>query len=467
MNSLRIFLTHWVFVLLGCILCPPAQGQAVSQIAAGYGHSLFLKSDGSLWGMGWNWAGQLGDGTTNSSATNNVLCPERIVPGNVVAIAAGVDHRLFIKSDGSLWAMGYNAEGQVGDGTTISRRRPVQIAPSEVIAIAAGGFHSLFLKADGSLWAMGWNASGQLGDGTTTDRYLPVQIVSSNVTPIAAGYQHSLFLKSGASLWVMGDNNGYQLGDGTTDSGQFYTNRPECIVTNGVIAVAGGDQHSLFLKADGSLWAMGANDYGQLGDGTTDSGTYVTNRPEQIVSSNVVGIAAGAYHSLFIKSGGSLWGMGGRSVGELGDGKPPPPYYTNSPEKIIPSGVASIAAGYAHSLLLKSDGSFWGTGFNYDGQLGDGTTTDRHSPIPIVPDAPVPVILDWSISGKDVILHATNGIAGGTYYVLTSPNVGLPFGQWALVATGMSAANGAFTLTAANVFASSDSQRFFVFQLLR
>src|SRR2546426_4296381 len=307
MNQLKTILVTWGFCLLNLALCPLALGQPVTRVVAGYGHSLFQRSDGSLWGMGWNWAGQLGDGTTNSSATNDIVWPERIISDNVVAIAAGTEHSLFLKSDGSLWTMGYNAEGQLGDGTTSNRSSPVKIISEKVTAIAAGGFHSLFLKSDSSLWAMGLNASGQLGDGTTSDRHSPVKVVSTNVVAIAAGFEHSLLIRSDGSLWVMGDNNGYQLGDGTTDSGNFYTNRPEQIVSNGVIAIAGGGQHSLFLKSDGSLWAMGANDYGQLGDGTTDSGTYVTNRPEQIVSSNVVAIAAGAYHSLFIKSDGSLW----------------------------------------------------------------------------------------------------------------------------------------------------------------
>ena len=462
MNSVKTILTTWGFYLLSSALCPLAFSQAVSKIAAGYGHSLFQESDGSLWGMGWNWAGQLGDGTTN-----DMVWPERIISSNVVSIAAGSFHSLFLKSDGSLWAMGYNASGQLGDGTTTNRPNPVQIVSSNVTTIAAGGFHSLFLKSDNSLWAMGWNASGQLGDGSTSNHYSPVQILSNDVVAVASGSKHSLFLKSDGSLWVMGDNNGYQLGDGTTNSGNFYTNRPEQIVSGNVVAIAGGDQHSLFLKSDGSLWAMGANDYGQLGDGTTDSGTYVTNRPEQIVSSNVIAIAAGANHSLFIKSDSSLWGMGGRSVGELGDGTSPPPYYTNSPEQIVFSGVVAIAAGYAHSQFLKSDGSLWAMGFNYDGQLGDGTKTDRHSPVPIVPDPPVPLILGWNFSGTDLRLYATNGLAGGTYYVLMSTSVAVPLSQWAQAATSVPVANGNFSLTASNAFAPNVSQRFYTLQLLR
>jgi hypothetical protein len=141
-----------------------------------------------------------------------------------------------------------------------------------------------------------------------------------------------------------------------------------------VTAVAAGDYHSLFLKSDGSLWAMGRNDNGQLGDGS-----YSTNAPngvslpEQIVAGNVTAIAAGTYHSLFLKRDGSLWGMGLGGWGQLGDGFTNAPYATNVPQQIVASGVRAIAAGHLHSLFLKTDGSLWGMGDNEYGQLGDGT----------------------------------------------------------------------------------------------
>ena len=121
--------------------------------------------------MGNNHVGQLGDppiGTTNS--------PDLIVASNVTAIAAGGSHSLFLKSNGSLWAMGDNAYGQLGNGTYNNTNRPVQIMASNVTAIAAGYGHSLFLKSDGSLWGMGDNLHGQLGDGTYNSTNLPVQI---------------------------------------------------------------------------------------------------------------------------------------------------------------------------------------------------------------------------------------------------------------------------------------------------
>ncbi len=225
--------------------------------------------------MGYNNRGQLGDGTYNDTDR-----PEQIVAGGVMAIAPGGDHSLFLKSDGSLWAMGDNDDGELGDGTYNNANRPEQIVAGGVTAIAAGEDHSLFLKSDGSLWAMGYNANGELGNGTYNRTNRPEQILASGVTAVAAGGFHSLFLKSDGSLWAMGDNHDGQLGDGTYSTNAPYgTNRPEQIVASGVTAIAEGGGHGLFLKSDGSLWAMGRNTDGELGDCTYSN----TNRPERIV----------------------------------------------------------------------------------------------------------------------------------------------------------------------------------------
>lgn len=123
-------------------------------------------------------------------------------------------------------------------------------------------------------------AFASCGDGTTNSTDLPEQIVASNVTAIAGGRYHSLFLKRDGSLWAMGDNSDGELGDGTFGGTLGYTNRPEQILASNVTAIAGGRYHSLFLKSDGSLWAMGYNPDGELGDGTFSN----TNRPEQILA---------------------------------------------------------------------------------------------------------------------------------------------------------------------------------------
>ena len=301
-------------------------------VAAGGYHSLFFMSH-ALWGMGTNGSGQLGDGTTA-----NHYVPEQIFSvgtrGSFTGIAGGLSHSLFgtllnLGTSGGFWVMGNNTDGQLGDGTTTKQITPEEIesaSPGSAVTAVAGGWnHSLFIKPDGSLWAMGYNGFGQLGDGTSTERHTPVQIVSSGVTAIAAGDNHSLFIKSDGSLWAMGYNSNGQLGDGTTTNSHI----PVQIVPSNVVAVAGGHFHSLFIKSDGSLWAMGYNGFGELGDGTTTD----RHLPVLIVASNVVAVAAGGPHSLFIKSDGSLWAMGDNHLGQLGDGT-----YTNhlSPVRIVP-----------------------------------------------------------------------------------------------------------------------------------
>ena len=429
---------------VACLLCAAmlqaatSGGQPVTKTAGGGSHSLFLESDGSLWAMGYNYYGQLGDGTTDGGnyETNR---PEQIVANNVTAIAAGGNFSLFLKSDGSLWAMGKNNNGELGDGTYNNTNRPEQIVASNVTAIAAGSDHSLFLKSGGSLWAMGYNYNGQLGDGTYNNTNRPEQIVASNVTAIAAGGNHSLFLKSNGSLWAMGYNNWGQLGDGTYNN----TNRPEQIMATNVTAIAAGAGHSLFLKKDGTLWGMGWNFYGQLGDGTYGVG-YPNNgisRPEQtalILATNVAAIAAGGDHSLILKSDGSLWAMGYNNWGQLGDGTTDGGYYeTNLPEQIVASNVTAIAGANYHTLFLKSDGSLWAMGYDNYGQLGDGTFNQVNHPKLIVTSLGYNRIYDQPLTGIKMRL-SYGGIAGASYALDRSTSLSPP--NWIPQATNSASA---------------------------
>jgi len=280
------------------------------------------------------------------------------------------------------------------------------------------------------------------------------------VTNIATGClaEHSLFLKSNGSLWAMGKNYYGALGDGTYGAG---TNRSEQIVTGGVTAIAVGGNHTLFLKSAGSLWATGDNRYDQLGDGTTNN----VNLPEQIVANGVTAISAGGWHSLFLKSDGSLWGMGYNDYGQLGDGTT---YSTSRPEQIVASGVVAIAAGGYHSLFLKSDGSLWGMGINYSGELGDGFV-DSSSPWGIlVPEqilpSPQPVLKNALSSLTNLQFIATCGF-GGNYYLLGSANLTLPLNQWTPLLTNsinMRGTNNFFAILTNAV--NSGGQQFYILQ---
>jgi len=151
---------------------------ATPHIAAGGHHTVSLKSDGTVWAWGYNGYGQLGDGTYTDSS------PPVQVYGlsGVTAIAAGYYHTVSLKSDGTVWAWGSNDGGQLGDGTTTQRATPVQvIGMSGITTIAAGYWHTVSLKSDGTVWAWGSNGDGELGDGTTTDRYTPVQVRGLNL----------------------------------------------------------------------------------------------------------------------------------------------------------------------------------------------------------------------------------------------------------------------------------------------
>ncbi len=309
---------------------PVQTATGVAAVAAGYAHTLFVKTDGTLWAMGLNSSGQLGDGSFTNRTT-----PVLIATG-VASVAAGYAHTLFVKTDGTLWATGLNSSGQLGDGSTANRTTPVQIATGAA-AVAVGGAHTLFVKTDGSLWATGYNISGQLGDGSTTSRSTPVQI-ATGVAAVSAGYWHTLFVKTDGTLWAMGINTYGQLGNGSTT-----TRSTPVQSATGVASVSAGDFHTLFAKTDGTLWAMGLNSSGQLGDGST------ANRSTPVQSAiGVASVSAGATHTLFVKTDGSLWAMGLNSSGQLGDGTTT----TRTTPVPIASGIVAAAAGGSHSLIL-------------------------------------------------------------------------------------------------------------------
>jgi RHS repeat-associated protein len=353
--------------------------QITPSVAYGYDRLYRLTSEGGVntntadsWG--YNSEGELGENTTTQR--NNPV--QVLGPGGVgtlvgvTGVSGGQWHSLAVKDDGTAWAWGRNSEGQLGaatsgtcpfgQGTIACSKTPLQVtgpggsgALTNVIAVAGGGSHSLALKGDGTVWAWGWNEFGELGDNTTTRRDAPVQV----------------------------------LGPGGTG------------VLTGVVAIAAGVYHSMALKADGTVWTWGRNDYSQLGDNVFSGNIGIPSFvPVQVlgpggtgVLTGVTAIAAGSNHNLARKSDGTVWAWGDNTYGELGASSGHTTC-SNAPCSRVPiqvlvskntplTSVQGVAAGSLHSLAVKADGTVWAWGLNGSGQLGDNTITNRANPVQV------------------------------------------------------------------------------------
>jgi len=352
-------------------------------LAGAYGHTLVLKSDGTVYATGFNAGGQLGNGTNVSRST-----PVKVSGlDSVTAVAAASSHSLALKSDGTVWAWGSNNSGQVGDGTTTHRNTPVQVTGlTSVTAISAGSYgHSLALKSDGTVWAWGQNEYYQLGDGTSMNSSTPVQVIGlSGVTAIAGGRQFSLALKDDGTVWAWGHSFQCDRMGGDIDTAIDDFSPAMVPGLSGVTAVAAGYDHALALKSDGTVWAWGWNGDGQLGDGTYNWRTRVPLVVRASGLSGVTAIAAGSSLSLALKNDGTVWAWGDNYQRQLGDGTIGlfVPARSNVPVRVKNlDGVAAIESGNTYGLAIKNDGTVWGWGSNNDGELGSiSIFTPVHTP---------------------------------------------------------------------------------------
>ncbi len=350
--------------------------------ATGSWHNLAIKTDGSLWAWGGNASGQLGDATTVDKDE-----PVEIMDG-VVSVAAGEHFSCAIKNDGSLWTWGDNSTGQLGDGTRKNKHTPIKIM-DDVSFVSAGSQRAFAIKTDGSLWAWGYNNDGCLGDGTTEAKLSPIKLmddVSCVVTAkewyIEPEFDCAFAIKTDGTLWAWGENSNGRLGDGTRENKLVPVK-----ITDGVISVSSRYDHTLAIKTDGSLWAWGRNGVGQLGDGTNEA-KYT---PIKIMA-EVSSATAGDCSSYAIKTDGTLWGWGS--------------YYVSSgsvlkPEKLLDD-VAAVSTGAEHALAIKTDGTLWAWGGNTFRELGDGTYQKRYRPVEVFDEVVYTAAQNWeSIAVKE------------------------------------------------------------------
>jgi alpha-tubulin suppressor-like RCC1 family protein len=405
---------------------------SIAQIAAGGSHTLAVnRPGGRLFAWGSNWAGQVGN-ATNTDA----LSPVSIIGSGVRSIAGGGSHSLAIMADGTMRAWGDDSSGQLGDDAPlVSKNVPVPVSGiSDAFQVSAGWLHTLLLRSNGQVWSWGNDQYGQLGNGDALTANLALPTNTGYLGwRVTAGYRHSLLWWYGGATYIAGDNTYGQClvdpaGTPSRSSFTYVTNhqaRPQAMVGgiglhtvmikadgsllgwgyNGLgglgngttatvqstavepivgwsldhpVAVDAGTRHSVMLKADGTVWTWGADDQGQLGD---DAALGNKASPVQVSGlTNVIEIAAGGYHTLALRSDGTVWSWGRDDVGQLGNDAS----LANQPVPVQVSGSSltrGIAAGALHSHRITYTGAVLGWGFNGYGQLGTNTTTNAPTPV--------------------------------------------------------------------------------------
>jgi alpha-tubulin suppressor-like RCC1 family protein len=375
-------------------------------IAMGYQHSVVIR-DGNLWTWGANGRGQLGNDTYSGLGTDNdswtPICIS--TSGDWASVYAGADSSMALKRDGTLWVWGGNNFGQAGDGTVNSgsgvpgRTKPTQVGEdNDWVIVSMGETSIMAIKKNGTLWTWGSNSAGQLGLGFNNDagddtksEYRPTQVgtdndwVAVNVSPCSS---HVVAIKFDGSLYAWGRGDSGELGHGGSGTGGGSggnTNPNRRLVPtragedNDWAAAAAGLYFTVAIKKDGSGWASGANNSDRLGLGYNSPAQdpYIPVLTSIGDETDFKSVSSG-YNTMAIKTDGSLWGWGVAGF-TIGDGVNES---RNTPVRI---GEANdwadvVVNGYYATIAVKTDGSIWTWGRGLRGVLGDGTTENSNVP---------------------------------------------------------------------------------------
>ena len=295
--------------------------------------------------------------------------------GDIKKIACGIAHAVVLKSDGSLWSCGYNNDGELGLGDTTTVRTFTQVTTNidnDVIDIDCGDYHTVAIKKDGTVWVTGDNQYSQLGISSVSHvtEFTQISDVNENVVTnaiqVGCGHYTTMIVKKDGTLWGVGYDGVGSLGMGTADT-KYRLTQVTNNINKDVKKVFCGDQHTIILKTDNSVWSTGRNLNGQLGLGHTTDTTVFTKAEE-----NVKEVACGKYFTFIIKNDGTVWSCGRTDYNQTGHDTQMTVFSKNDIKD-----AKKVACGDYHTMIVKKDGTLWAIGDNYNGQLGTGDQSER------------------------------------------------------------------------------------------
>ena len=361
----------------------------VVQVSAGDRHSVALRSSGAIYSWS-DWIrpdlnARAGAGQNDFSAGAAVRA--RNVDNTpflgIASVSAGTTHSALVKTDGTVWTWGDANRADlvwcpIGDGSCLTRFYPTQVKDASgvpftgVKQVVAASYYSVAVKTDGTVWSWGTNRVGTLGDGSTTGRLNPVQVTDpttggffTGATAVAANIDHAMALKSDGTVYAWGNNADGEIGDGSTSSGTSVPKRVEVtagVPLSGIIAIAAGERHSVALKSDGTVYAWGYNTNGALGDGTTTNRLRATVMHDTAGNpvTNVAAIAAGQNFTILLLKDGTLLATGQNDIGQLGDNSTAASQINPVPVRdaagAVFGSVVAISSYHQHTVVYRNDG---------------------------------------------------------------------------------------------------------------
>jgi len=356
-------------------ITPPPAGLTFAAVSAGGDHTCGVTTSGAAYCWGVNSYGELGDGTIDTTRTTPVLVSGGL---SFAAVDAGANHTCGVTTSGVAYCWGDNSYGQLGDGTMTDRATPELVSGGLSFAVVnAERDHTCGVTTSGVAYCWGWNFFGQLGDGTTTDRTTPGLVSGTRAfTTISAGNQHTCGVTTSGVAYCWGDNGSGQLGDGTT------TDRTTPGLVSGGLTFAAVDAgyHTCGVSTSDAAYCWGYNWFGQLGDGTI----FTIRTTPGLVSGGLTfaAVDAGYDHTCGVTTSGVAYCWGWNFSGQLGDGTAT----DRTTPRLVAGGhtFAAVSAAYNHTCGVTTSGVGYCWGSNYNGQLGDGTRIDRLVPVPVV-----------------------------------------------------------------------------------